>query len=176
MKPTIHESRLPFVGLRFANRAVTNGITVHCSASRPSQNWGPKEIDRMHRQRGFTCVGYHFIIMRDGTIWSGRPLAAKGAHCVKGNRNATHLGICLIGGISEKPLKHTTGNKWNGSDAECNFTDAQKASLKVLLTWLREEFSLTAATVEGHRDVPGENKACPSFDVQHWKKTGEFRL
>jgi N-acetylmuramoyl-L-alanine amidase len=157
------------VGLRFTKRSSTVGITVHCSASQPSANWGAVEIDRMHRHRGFMCIGYHLVIRRDGSLEGGRPLDAIGAHCADGGRNKTHIGICLVGGVSEKPQRHVPGNRWNGSDAECNFTPAQLKTLYAVLN----HFKLP---VEGHRDVKGVTKACPSFDVQHWAKTGEAKL
>ena len=35
----------------------TKFIVVHCSATRPSQDIGAKEIDRWHRERGFMKIG-----------------------------------------------------------------------------------------------------------------------
>lgn len=169
MTITIKDAHVATVGLRFKDRASTTGIVIHCSASKPSQDWGAQEIDRMHRAQGYLCIGYHLVIRRDGTIEQGRPLKAVGSHCRDGGRNNTHIGVCLIGGVSEKPQAHVPGNPWNGSDAECNFTPAQLASLKAVLA----HFKLPA---EGHRDVPGVKKACPSFDVARFVKTGKAAL
>jgi N-acetylmuramoyl-L-alanine amidase len=165
---TIEKAHVSTKGLRFKTRAQTTGITIHCSASRPSQNWGAAEIDRMHRAQGWLCIGYHYVIRRDGVIEEGRPVAAEGSHCRDGGRNRTNIGICLIGGISEKPLSHKPGWPWNGSDSECNFTPAQMKSLHALVTQLD-------LPCEGHRDVAGVTKACPSFDVHHWATTGELK-
>lgn len=163
--------------LRFKTRASTIGATIHCSASRPSQKWGAFEVDRMHRAQQYICIGYHFVIRRDGTVERGRPLNAVGSHARDGGRNNTHIGICLIGGVSEKPQAHVPGNPWNGSDAECNFTAEQFASLTKLLAHLKAEaFGGRDFPIEGHRNVPGVKKACPSFDVAHWLKTGIARL
>lgn len=164
--------KLSTTGLRFKARSSTRGITVHCSASRPSQDWGAVEIDRMHRAQGWLCIGYHYVIRRDGTVEEGRPVAAEGSHCRDGGRNKTHIGICLIGGVSEHPQKHTPGNPWNGSDAEANFTAAQMKSLGALIGKLK----MPEGAIEGHRDVAGVTKACPSFDVKHWLATGVVRL
>lgn len=174
MKPpiTFVKAKVATTGLRFKTRTKTLGLTVHCSASRPSQNWGAADVDRMHRMQGWLCIGYHFVIRRDGTIEIGRPIEAEGSHCLKGGRNKTHIGVCMIGGVSEKPQKHTPGNPWNGSDAEANFTEAQLASLRALI----DRLQFTDAQVEGHRNVPKETKACPSFDVKHWLATGVMKL
>lgn len=146
-----------------AKRTETTHIILHCSASKPSQDWGVKEIDRIHRAGGWFSIGYHIVIKRDGTIEYGRPLDQKGAHCKDGGMNHVSVGVCLVGGVSEKPQKHVPGNPWNGSDAEDNFTEAQWEALTVVLKGLRVDYP--DAQVIGHRDVPGVRKACPSFDV-----------
>jgi len=166
------ESVLDFAGLRFKTRAQTLGATVHCSATRPSQNFGAIDMDRMHRQRSFLCIGYHFVIMRNGVIQLGRPMDVEGAHCRAGNRNKTHVSVCLIGGISQRPQKHVVGSEWNGSDAECNFKAPQMESLKGLLTLLKGNYGFGDDMIEGHRDVKGVRKACPSFNVAKWQSTG----
>ena len=50
-------------------------LIIHCSATLPDQRVTVEDIDRWHRQRGFDCIGYHFYITVDGTIWTGRPLS-----------------------------------------------------------------------------------------------------
>lgn len=160
---------------RFNARASTAGITVHCAATRPSQNFDAAWLDRVHRNQGWTAVGYHFIIRRDGTVEAGRPIHAIGSHCRDGNRNRTHVGICLIGGVSERPQVHVPGNPWNGSDAECNFTAAQMVALKDTIAHIEKHYG-RKLPVEGHRDVPGVRKACPSFVVSKWLKTGVASL
>ena len=56
----------------FKVRKETKYIIVHCSATRPSQDFGVREIRQMHRERGFLDVGYHYIIKRNGDIENGR--------------------------------------------------------------------------------------------------------
>lgn len=132
-------------------------IAVHCSATPPSQNIGLKEIDRMHRLRGFLSCGYHYIVRRDGSIETGRPLDARGAHVEDFNDCA--IGICLIGGVdASKQMR-----------PEANFTEPQLSALRTLIDSLMATYA--GASVRGHRDFPGVTKACPSFDVQHWLTT-----
>lgn len=175
-KPLTWRTDLDFTGLKFRMREETLGITVHCSASKPSQNWGAIEIDRMHRQRGWMCIGYHFVINRDGIIFAGRPMDARGAHCKNGLRNKTHLSICLTGGVSARPVAHVPGSPWNGSDAEANFTPSQGEALGSLLTFSKGVYGLTDGDIEGHRNVAGVRKACPSFSVRRFLAGEGFHL
>ena len=105
-----------------------------------------QDIDRWHRQRGFDCIGYHFYITVDGTIWTGRPLSQVGAHC-KGY-NAHSIGICYEGGLDEEGRPCDTR------------TLLQKAALVALINKLRELYP--AADVVGHNDL-NQHKACPCF-------------
>lgn len=148
-----------------------DALLVHCSATPPTHDWDVLKMDRVHRQRGFTCVGYHFVLPRPGGIQEGRPMDRMGAHCRAEGYNHRSLGICLVGGVSSTPVEHVPGSPWNGSDAEANFTDAQMRDLSRLLDFLTDRYP--EAVVKGHRDVRGVRKACPSFDVARWLRTGE---
>jgi len=136
-------------------------IAIHCSASPPSQDIGVAEIDRMHRLRGFLSCGYHYVIRRDGTVEDGRALNQRGAH-VEGFNHCS-IGICLVGGVSQADVRKP----------EANFTADQMAALKSLLIDLWADFP--SAHAQGHRDFPNVAKACPSFDVAAWLRTGELR-
>lgn len=129
-------------------------LVVHCSATQAKANIGVKEITRMHRERGFLTIGYHFVIRRDGTVEKGRALDAIGAHAE--GWNSRSLGICLVGGI-DKDMK-----------PQDNFTSDQYAALAVLLQDLRKGFP--KASILGHRDLPNVKKDCPCFDVRSWVK------
>ena len=64
-------------------------IIIHCSATREGRNYTVADIDRWHRERGFFCIGYHFVIYRDGSIHVGRSVEEVGAHC-KGAQHREH--------------------------------------------------------------------------------------
>lgn len=132
-------------------------LVVHCSATKPSMDWGRAEIDKSHRQRGFFEIGYHFVIRRDGRVEIGRALNRQGAH-VSGY-NHVSVGVCMVGGVSERDVRI----------AENNFTPVQFESLKVVLRDLRHKFP--HARIVGHGELPRVAKACPSFSVQEWLKT-----
>lgn len=126
-------------------------IFVHCSATLASDEFDVEDLRRWHvDDRGWSDVGYHYVITTDGTIQDGRPIERAGAHVR--HHNADSIGICLIGGVNKnwKPV--------------ANFTDKQWESLARLVRMLKAEY--TGATVHGHNEF--SNKACPSFDVQEW--------
>ncbi len=124
-------------------------IVVHCAATRPSMDIGVEEIRQWHTEgNGWSDIGYHYVIRRNGLVEDGRDESSAGAHA-KGH-NASSLGICLVGGMSEDMAR---------SDA--NFTLAQYISLAQLVHQLKERYDITS--VKGHRDL--STKACPSFDV-----------
>lgn len=107
-----------------------------------------KDIDRWHRQSGWECCGYHYVVRLDGTVESGRDPERAGAHCKGHNRQS--LGVCYIGGL-----------RANGRPADTR-TDAQKAALLALLKKLRAKHP--GARIYGHRDF--STKACPCFDAR----------
>ena len=124
-----------------------NKIIVHCSATPEGRDYTVADIDRWHRQRGFKCIGYHYVIYRDGSVHTGRPLEQIGAHCT--GQNTGSIGICYIGGCAA-----------DGKTPKDTRTDAQKLALSVLVHDLATRYK---AKVYGHREFA--NKACPSFDV-----------
>jgi Negative regulator of beta-lactamase expression len=135
-----------------AERKKTNLIIIHCSATCPSMDWGAAEIDELHRKQGYLSGGYHYVIRRNGVVEPGRYRDDVGAHARGYNERS--VGVCLIGGVTEKDV-----NK-----AENNFTPEQFASLKKLVTDLLTVYP--GCEVIGHRDVA--KKACPSFDAKAW--------
>ena len=137
-------------------RSSTEAIFVHCSATKPSMAVGVREISQWHREQGWLAIGYHFIIRRDGTIEEGRPVDVVGSH-VK-DWNSKSAGVCLVGGIDDK------------GKFEANFTPAQMQSLKEKLTDLKDMYP--DAEIKAHHDIAP--KACPSFNLSRWLKTGEL--
>ena len=111
------------------------------------------QIDASHRRRGFNGIGYHYVVMLDGTVAVGRAVALAGAHC-RGH-NARSVGVCYVGGMS-RDMKRPLDTR----------TPQQKTALRQLLQRLRRRFP--AAAIHGHRDYAA--KACPCFDA-----TAEYR-
>ena len=125
-----------------------NEIIVHCSATPEGKDYTLDTIRQWHLQRGFSDIGYHYVIHPDGKVEKGRDVNIAGAHC--SGHNSKSIGICYIGGM-------TADNK----KAKDTRTDAQKVNLKVLLQAMRKLYP--NAKIHGHRDFAA--KDCPSFDA-----------
>jgi N-acetylmuramoyl-L-alanine amidase len=122
-------------------------IIIHCSATREGQNIDAATIDEWHKERGWSGIGYHYVIKIDGTTEYGRPVEKSGAHC-KGH-NTHSIGICYIGGCEQDLSPKDTR------------TEPQKIAMFALLLHLKRMHP--EATIHGHRDF--SSKACPSFDA-----------
>lgn len=130
-----------------------NKLIVHASATRPEWMEGQplaakcEEIERWHRERGFSGIGYHFAIDRNGDLMHCRPMWRQGAHCRDKGQNRQSLGVLLIGG-------------YGGARDDLffdHFTTSQHDSVSALI----EKLDLP---VYGHNEF--SNKACPCFNVQ----------
>ena len=138
-----------------------NLLVIHCSATPPSMDIGVEDIRQWHLERGWSDIGYHYIIDRNGGSYKGRDLDndgdvedETGAHAYGFNKNS--LSICMVGGVDED------GNP------ECNFTRRQWGALNVLVTNISNRHHLTKAQIKGHNELPGVDKACPCFSVKGW--------
>lgn len=134
--------------LRKSRRIITE-IIVHCSATREGQNVTVPQIRAAHLQRGFSDIGYHYVVYLDGSIHEGRNVDAIGAHCT--GHNANSIGVCYVGGVLT-----------DGKTPKDTRTPMQKEALVKLLTDLKKLYP--RATIHGHREYA--NKACPCFDVR----------
>lgn len=127
-------------------------IILHCTATPAGREVSVDEIRRWHIERGFSDVGYHYVIHLDGTVSYGRPLSLPGAHC-KGH-NAHSIGVCYVGGCDKQMRPHDTR------------TAAQRTAMLQLVRHLKQQHP--KATIHGHYEF--DRKACPSFDVEAWIK------
>ena len=125
-----------------------DSIILHCSATREGQDFTVEDIDRWHKHRGWSGIGYHYVIYRDGSIHKGRDVAYAGAHC-RGH-NSHSIGVCYIGGLDEKGKPKDTR------------TPAQKKALVDIVKELTTTYH--GARVYGHNQFAA--KACPCFDVK----------
>ncbi len=135
-------------------------IIIHCTATRAdwwkSRNANQKvaEVRRWHvEDRGWSDIGYHFLIDRDGAVSEGRPLERAGAHA-KGH-NKRSIGIALFGGH---------GGSENDLFSD-HFTPEQERALRGLIERLGSRFG--DLKVSGHNQYAA--KACPCFSVPEWR-------
>lgn len=121
---------------------------MHCSATPEGKDYPIDTIRQWHKERGFSDIGYHYVVHLDGRVEDGRDVNIAGAHC--SGHNSRSIGICYIGGM-------TADNK-SPKDTR---TNAQRIALKKTLCALRMMYP--KAKICGHRDFAA--KACPSFDA-----------
>ncbi|EJO23649.1 Tat pathway signal sequence domain protein [Selenomonas sp. FOBRC6] len=132
--------------LRFGpleNRYVTDCIVVHHIGMANNDDVSAETVHQWHLNNGWSGIGYHFIIRKDGTIEEGRPLGTVGAHVYGENRHT--VGINLVGNFENAVP-----------------TEAQKASAARLIASLCTVYQLDPmwqSTVKGHRDLNAT--ACP---------------
>lgn len=134
-------------------------VFIHCSASDNPTHDDIKVIKKWHtaeppKGRGWSDVGYHFFIRKNGTVEIGRDLARTPA-AQRGHNRGT-IAICVHG--LEKD----------------NFTKEQFKSLYKLCDEINRSYN--KITFHAHNEVA--NKECPVFDVKevlNLNSTGEMK-
>jgi len=134
---------------------VPRGIVVHHSATDTDVGLGVDAafLDRVHSDRGWGLrygqrvyhIGYHYVILPDGTVQAGRPEWMPGAHTTGYNHC---LGICLIGDFSDHgaQTQHPTDAQL---DALANLTVKQMHRHNIPLSRLYRHCDLAATKCPG---------------------------
>lgn len=127
-------------------RDTTDQIVVHHTGNPTDDDRSAAEIDASHKAQGWTCIGYHYIVRKDGTVEQGRPHWMVGAHAY--GHNSHTIGI------------HVCGNFEIGEP-----TDAQIESTAMLLANLCTDYGLTIDrdSIVGHRELMPT--ACPGANL-----------
>lgn len=90
------------VGLKFKSLSYGNKpnklVLHHAEASKCTV----QDIHSWHLNNGWSGIGYHYFIRKDGSIYKGRPDGAIGAHCQGSNTNT--LGICFEGNYMKETM------------------------------------------------------------------------
>lgn len=126
-----------------------NKIIIHCTATPEGRDVSVDDIRQWHLDRGWSDIGYHYVIALNGEIQEGRPEEKIGAH-TKGH-NSDSIGIAYVGGMTK-----------DMNSAKDTRTDQQKLSLQFFLNYLKDLYP--NAEIFGHRDF--STKSCPSFDAR----------
>jgi N-acetylmuramoyl-L-alanine amidase len=138
----IKETNLAFGPLQ--KRAITYLIVIH-HVGDIDRDVSAAEIHKWHLDNGWSGIGYHFVVRKDGKIERGRPRDVIGAHAQ--GFNSRSIGINIVGDFEQsKP------------------NPAQVESAAMLIADLSDIYCLTPTgkTVVGHRDLmpttcPGHN-------------------
>ena len=138
------------------NRPKTDKIVIHHTGNPTDDNLSAIAIHSSHQAQGWSGIGYHYVVRKDGTVEEGRPHWTIGAHAYGDNSHT--LGI------------HVCGNFEIGQP-----TDAQIESLAMLISGLAYDYGLPIndQTVVAHRDLMptaccGKN-LYEQLDTVRWK-------
>ena len=131
---------------RLQNRSSTDGIVIHHTGNGEDCDPDAVEINKWHQAQGWTCIGYHYVIRKDGTVEQGRPHWTIGAHCEGDNY-------------------HTIGIHFSGDFMEDRQpTEAQLISGAQLIANICTDYGIPIDSdhIKGHRDYmatscPGDN-------------------
>jgi len=134
-------------------RRVTDLVILHHSASPATTTLS--DIRRWHTApppdgRGWEDVGYHWVVLVDGTVEAGRDESLVGAHCL--GLNYRSVGVCLVG----------------------NFADgvpvppAQWAAAVGLVAEICHRYGIVPGDVRGHGEIAAT--ACPGFEPADFRR------
>jgi len=131
-------------------RAATTRIFVHhtvtprSSSDKYYQGDVCERIRKLHLARGFSDIGYHYIVTGEGRILLGRDVREIGAH-VQGS-NFDSIGVSCLGTFTVGGDVMVVG-------------DAQYSALCDILAYLCRRYSLHPRQIFGHRDA--QKTECP---------------
>ncbi|MBQ8682266.1 MAG: N-acetylmuramoyl-L-alanine amidase [Selenomonadales bacterium] len=127
---------LPYDYSRLENRKATNKIVIHHTGNPTDTDWDAKTINNTHQNKGWVCIGYHYVVRKDGSIEEGRPHWVKGSHAL--NHNWDSIGI------------HVSGNFEIAEP-----TPEQIESLAMLIGTVCHDYGIpiNEETVVAHRDL-----------------------
>lgn len=117
-------------------RSITKKLVLHHAAA---FKCSVEDIHRWHKENGWSGIGYHFLVRKNGEIHRGRPINTVGAHAYGFNDES--IGICFEGNFEKEKM-----------------TKAQKEAGKLLVAYVRQLYP-TITEVVGHRDLMAT--ACP---------------
>lgn len=125
-------------------------IIIHCTATPEGRDVSVSTIRGWHIGQGWKDIGYHWVVLLDGTVKPGRPESQVGSH-VAGHNSGT-LGVVYVGGVAK-----------DGKTPKDTRTPAQTMALLNHVKALIARYP-TIKKVTGHNQYAA--KACPSFDVR----------
>jgi N-acetylmuramoyl-L-alanine amidase len=129
-----------------------NEIIVHCTATQEGRDFTVDTIRGWHKRQGWSDIGYHYVVHRDGRVEAGRPVELIGSH-VKG-RNTGTIGITYIGGVDK-----------NGKSKDTRTPEQKKALVEFLTTLLKRYPAITK--ISGHNQYAAKDCPCFRADLEY---------
>lgn len=136
-------------------------VILHCAAtpdypddSKKYDLFGAADIKVWHvKERGFSDIGYHYVVRRTGEIESGRPLDRKGAHTLHHNHDS--IGVCWV------------GTRWP--------TLKQVKALIKLHRQINRSLNIPIGRWFGHNEFT-KTKTCPGFSMHLFREFLSYGL
>lgn len=142
------------LGIAGTSKRFIDQIIVHYTATPAGEEFSNAQIKDSHLARGFSDIGYHYVIGLKGELRPGRSEAIAGAHCT--NHNTRSIGVCYVGGCPPRSVRN-----WKNIGMDTR-TPEQKVALINLLKELKRRYP--NATIHGHNEFA--NKPCPGFNAR----------
>ena len=124
-------------------------LLIHHTATGPRET--VESISAMHQRRGWSDIGYHYLLMRDvlgnGHLKAGRPDTRPGAHCPGWNRVA--IGMSVVGYFHP------------GSPLSEHMSEELYQDVLAAATHLCRKYGFAADQVKFHRECSAKGTACP---------------
>ena len=142
-------------------------LVLHCTATPEGRDVTSDEIRHWHTDpvkkggRGWKQVGYTDLIHLDGHV---ERLVANNEDAEVDPWEVTN-GAAGYNSVS-RHVVYAGGLAKDGKTAKDTRTAAQLKAMTAYVRDFHERFP--QIKIVGHRDLPGMNKACPSFDVKAW--------
>lgn len=142
------------LGVNNKSKRFIDQIIVHYTATPEGEEFSNAQIKASHLARGFSDIGYHYVLGLKGELRPGRAETIAGAHCT--NHNTRSIGVCYVGGCPPR-----TVNGWMNIGKDTR-TPEQKMALVNLLKELKRRYP--NATIHGHNEFA--KKTCPGFNAR----------
>lgn len=112
--------------------------------------WSVERLHELHKGNGWSGIGYHFYVRKNGSIYRGRPEWTIGSHCKGFNKNS--IGIAFEGDYH---------------NVDKSMPDAQFNAGLQLISYLKNKY--VNMGIYGHREVGSSN--CPGkyFPLDNFK-------
>jgi N-acetylmuramoyl-L-alanine amidase len=144
-----------------ATRLITEVVT-HWTATYTNQDIGAEHVHSWHQDRGFSGIGYHYIIRRDGRLQRGRPINKAGAHALDNGHNKYSIGISFAAGYN---CPSGTANP----DRFISVESINSVQFKTYDMFMSAFYDIwPGGQVYGHVDTDNKGKVDPGFDVQDY--------
>ena len=136
----------------FTRDGPKRSLYIHHTVTRLAKPWTRAReedhmrfLERLHLERGFTGIGYNFVLFPSGRLYEGR--GGANVPAAQLNANSGTVAIAFVGDFrSDRPTK----------EALERLDEAIKA--------LKRKRRITR--IGGHRDAPGQSTTCPGDNLE----------